>query len=139
MNRGRLALLAVVLSACSPGPDHRESAGNTLRLGDSAERVLYRLGPAYFESRGPREGLIHGYLWDPSTDTYSGFGPGMLDEAMPGIHVALLYFEAGHLRDIIRVEGGVTDDMLSGHAQRYFLQKWSEESANRGRQPADRE
>ncbi|GEM_PF-5110583 len=89
-------------------------------IGDSVDLVYSKITGPYFSYDFGETGEIFGYLYLPSEHRFSGFGQGMIDESRPDVQVFLIHFENNVIKDILILDGHVTDELLDGGGREIF-------------------
>jgi hypothetical protein len=120
INKLLIVLTVIIASACSQRGKDLVNTGYHPQIGDHLEVVLSQMDWPYFGHSGPMGGEIVGFLYDPADGRYSGFGTNMIDETKEGLKVVILYLRNDIIRDIVILDGGVTDELLDGAAREIF-------------------
>jgi hypothetical protein len=113
-----LFLYAMLVASCAK--QDTVKAPFVPKIGDSIELVYSKIATPYFSYDFHEKGKIFGYLYLESEERFSGYGPGMIDEADPEVQVFLILFESNMITDTLMLDGPVSDEILDGGAREIF-------------------
>lgn len=103
----------LLLVSCSKiENDSQNSEKYFPKIGDSSVFLFQKGLTPYFMSEVRDGAQISGFLHDPVSGRFSGFGPGMIDETKPNVKTVLIMVKNQVIIDVLIRDGGVTDKML---------------------------